>query len=218
MNKIYRINIGCGRSPTEGWLNMDNSVSLKLAALPWLMALAQRLRLLVPAQVENLAYNRKYRIVFCDARKRIPVPDKSADVVYTSHMVEHLDREEAAQFFREARRVLCPGGTLRIAVPNLRRHVDNYLNSGDADELMKATNLGRRLPKSLLERIKVFFLGERQFHVFMYDPLSLSRFLEAEGFTSVTPLPAGETRILSPGALDLSERSPESLFVEGLNP
>jgi SAM-dependent methyltransferase len=213
-----RINIGCGRFPTEGWLNMDNSVSLKLAALPWLTGLADKFGLLKPAQVENLAYNRKHRIIFCDARKRIPVRDRSADVVYTSHMVEHMDREEAAEFFREARRVLCPGGILRLALPNLRWHVDNYLKSDDADEFMRAMKLGRRLPKSLLERSKVFFLGEREYHVFMYDPASLIKFLESAGFVSVVSLPSGETRIPSPGSLDLRERSPESLFVEALNP
>ncbi len=197
---------------------MDNSLSLKLAAFPWLMSLADKLGLLKPAQVENLAYNRKHRIIFCDARKRIPAREGSADVVYSSHMVEHMDREEAAGFFREARRVLCPGGTIRLALPNLRWHVDNYLKSGDADELMLALKLGRRLPKSLLERSKVFFLGEREYHVFMYDPSSLVKFLESAGFVSVVSLPAGKTRIPAPGSLDLSERSPESLFVEGLNP
>jgi len=83
---------------------------------------------------------------------------------------------------------------------------------------MRAMKLGRRLPKSLLERSKVFFLGEREYHVFMYDPASLIKFLESAGFVSVVSLPSGETRIPSPGSLDLRERSPESLFVEALNP
>jgi SAM-dependent methyltransferase len=218
MNKMNRINIGCGRCPTEGWLNMDNSFSLKLAAWPWLTGLANKFGLLKPAQVANLAYNREHSIIFCDARKLIPVKDRSADVVYSSHMVEHLDREEANGFLREARRVLCPGGTIRLALPNLRWHIDNYLKSGDGDELMVATKLGRRLSKSLLERSKVFFLGEREYHVWMYDPLSLSKLLESAGFVSVISLPSGETRIPSPGPLDLRERSPESVFVEGINP
>jgi SAM-dependent methyltransferase len=217
MSEMHRINVGCGRSPTEGWLNMDNSLSIKLAALPWLTWLADKFGLLKPAQVANLTYNRKHGIIFCDVRKHIPVEDRSADVVYASHMLEHMDQEEAAAFFREVRRVLCPGGIIRLALPNLRWHVGNYLESGDADELMRATNLGRRLPKSLFERSKVFFLGEREYHVYMYDPLSLARLLESAGFVSVVSLPPGETRIPAPGSLDLRERSPESLFVEGLN-
>jgi len=29
-----KVNIGCGRTPTEGWLNFDNSLALKLARSP----------------------------------------------------------------------------------------------------------------------------------------------------------------------------------------
>jgi predicted SAM-dependent methyltransferase len=39
-------------------------------------------------------------------------------------MIEHLDRREARSFLAEARRVLRPGGVLRLAAPDLSRLVD----------------------------------------------------------------------------------------------
>jgi SAM-dependent methyltransferase len=197
---------------------MDNSASIRLARFTWLTSVARKLGLLNRLQAENLAYNRTHRIVYCDARRRIPVADGSAEVVYTSHMLEHLDRGEAMLFVREARRVLCPGGTLRIAVPNLRFHVDTYLATGDADRFMGDTFLERHRARGLRGRVRVFFLGDREGHCVMYDPVSIVKLLEAGGFNSVASLPPNETRIPSPAPLDLSERVPESLFVEGTRP
>ena len=31
-----RINIGCGKTPTNGWINFDNSPAIKLANSPFL--------------------------------------------------------------------------------------------------------------------------------------------------------------------------------------
>lgn len=174
-----------------------------------------RIGLLKQAQLDNLEYMRNHQIHFCDARRHIPIEGESADVVYTSHMVEHLDIEEAAMFFREATRVLVKSGTIRLALPNLEWHVKNYLAGGDAETFMDKTKLGRMLPKSFFSRAKVFFLGEREYHVWMYDESSAVRLLERAGFADVRAYPPGETRIHSPAPLDLAERSPESLFVEG---
>ena len=35
-NAGLRLNIGCGRSPVEWWLNFDNSWSLRLSIFPFL--------------------------------------------------------------------------------------------------------------------------------------------------------------------------------------
>ena len=218
MSKLWRINVGCGQSPTEGWLNMDNSMSIRLARLPWLTWLPERLGLIDHLQADNLAFNRKHSLVYCDARKRIPVADGSTEVIYSSHMLEHLDRSEARQFLLETRRVLCSGGILRIAVPNLRFHVNNYLGSGDADEFMREANLERHRPKTLLGRVRIFLIGDREGHCVMYDPASLVRLLVAQGFVSVVDLQPNQTLIPSPEPLNLSERSSESLYVEGVNP
>jgi hypothetical protein len=37
--KQLRVNVGCGMSPTKGWLNYDNSTSIKLSEHYWLATL-----------------------------------------------------------------------------------------------------------------------------------------------------------------------------------
>jgi SAM-dependent methyltransferase len=112
-----RVNIGCGATPTTGWHNFDNSLSLKLAHHPTFARILRRV--LSSRQMAYIDFCRKNRIKFADATKRIPLPDASAEIVYSSHMLEHLDRAEARSFLAEAWRVLCDGGILRIAVPDL---------------------------------------------------------------------------------------------------
>jgi predicted SAM-dependent methyltransferase len=64
-----------------------------------------------------------------DLRKGVPFPDGEFDLVYHSHLLEHFDRSYALRLLRECFRVLKPGGTIRIAVPDLERIVKTYLQA-----------------------------------------------------------------------------------------
>lgn len=61
----------------------------------------------------------------------IPLPDESYDVVYHSHVLEHLPREEAAGFIGECFRVLKKGGVIRVVVPDLEQVMREYLRNLD---------------------------------------------------------------------------------------
>lgn len=68
-----------------------------------------------------------------DVTRPLPFANATFDAVYHSHLLEHLPREDAAPFLCECRRVLRPGGVLRIAVPDLEAIVRLYLQAlGDA--------------------------------------------------------------------------------------
>ena len=71
-------------------------------------------------------------VTVCDLTRGIPDPDASADFCYSSHVLEHLNHEEAEGFIAEQYRVLKPGGIIRIAVPDLETITRNYLNALDA--------------------------------------------------------------------------------------
>ncbi len=62
-----------------------------------------------------------------DIRKPFPYRDGTFEVVYASHVLEHLTPADAAALLREAHRVLGPGGIVRIAVPDLERLAREYL-------------------------------------------------------------------------------------------
>jgi len=212
-----RVNVGCGSTPTPGWVNLDNSPTVVLGRAPWLPGLLLRAGALSDLQRTFLAVVRDADIRWADAARRIPFPDGSVDVVYSSHMIEHLDRAGARRLLAEIRRVLRPGGVARIAAPDLRRLAEAYLAGGGADAFVDGTLLARDRPTSLGARLKLLLTGGRD-HAWMYDADSLAAFVRAAGFDDVRALPPGETRVPDPGALDLHERAGESVYVEATRP
>jgi SAM-dependent methyltransferase len=213
-----RVNIGCGATPTPGWANLDNSLTVAAARLPprVLHGLAKA-GLLPGASLELAALARSAPIGYANAARRIPYPDDSVEVVYSAHMIEHLDRREARGFLREVRRVLRPGGVVRLTAPDLALQVRGYLATADADEFVAGTHMTQDRPSRLLPRLRTAVTGPRQ-HLWMYDGESLRRLLAGMGFTDVTVLPPGETRIADPGSLDLKERADESVYAEAVSP
>jgi len=71
--------------------------------------------------------SRDKHVTAYDLLKGIPYPDNFFDVVYHSHLLEHFSKTDAPGFIKECYRVLKPGGTIRIAVPDLERIVKTYL-------------------------------------------------------------------------------------------
>lgn len=208
-----RVNIGCGATPTVGWRNFDNSLSLKLARRPVLVHILGRV--LSPQQRAYIDFCRNNRIEFADATKLIPLSDDSAEIVYSSHMLEHLDRAEASSFLVEAHRVLCDGGLLRIAVPDVGKLCAEYIEHGDADRLMERMLVCEPKPRTLAGRFRESLVGRRN-HQWMYDGVSLSKLLCSAGFRHATLPKPGETAISNPQPLDLFERAGESVYVEAV--
>jgi len=213
---VVGINIGCGPSPTVGYFNYDNSYSVRFAATPLVLPILARAGLASGQQLELAAVARLKGVRWAPAR-RLPHLDKTVDVVYSSHMVEHLDRREALDFLGEARRVLKPGAVVRLVLPDLRMRVDSYLQDGDADHFVSRLYLTRERPRGLLSRLKWMIVGDRQ-HAWMYDAKSAIRLLEEAGFRSLVGLQPGETTIPNPGLLDLCERQEDSIYIEGRAP
>jgi len=212
-----RINMGCGQTPTQGWRNFDNSLSLRLAKIPIPPGLLQTLGLLEGSQQQFIRFARENDIEYGDAIKGLPIKDETVDVLYTSHMLEHLDKFEADKFLREAYRLLRPGGIIRIAVPDIKRQIAQYNEDGDADAFIEATHLCVPRPRSLAQKLRLLWVGPRH-HQWMYDGNSLSALLEKHDFIEAEVMPAGLTKILDHEPLDLQERSFESVYVEAEKP
>jgi predicted SAM-dependent methyltransferase len=64
--------------------------------------------------------------VLLDLRFGIPLADGSVAFIYSEHLIEHLTLDEGLAHFAECRRLLKPGGVLRIATPDLADLVKNY--------------------------------------------------------------------------------------------
>ena len=213
---ITKVNIGCGTTPTENWLNFDNSHAIKLANSPLRYRISKALRLLDSAQIKNIEWNRLNSIEFADATKLIPLADASVDCIYTSHMVEHLSQNGVKSFLKEAKRVLKRGSVLRISVPDLKIAVDKYLESKNANVFMR--NLWVQAPPitTIKQKILLFISGYRH-HQWMYDGESLSKLLIEMGFKNVEVCKDGYTKIEDPEGLNLYDQAEQSVYVEGIN-
>lgn len=122
------LNLGCGTKTNSRpeVVNIDWSVMLRIRRNPALRSLASILldgdRL---ARFRSLPSN----VQLHNLARGIPYPDGSFDVVYHSHLLEHLDRDVAPKFLAEAHRVLKPGGIHRIVVPDYELACRAYLAS-----------------------------------------------------------------------------------------
>ena len=212
-----KVNIGCGATPTPGWINLDNSMSIRMARYPGIPSALARLQLIDPQSASLAGMSRRASIRFANAAARIPFATGTIAAIYSSHMIEHLDRCEARSFLAEARRVLRPGGVLRLAVPDLSRLIGQYVYSGDANAFVARTHMGLDRPASPGQWARWLLVGPRH-HLWMYDGASLARLLRDTGFVDTAIEPPGVTRIADPGRLDLKEREAESVYVEADRP
>jgi hypothetical protein len=105
---MTRVNVSCGTTPTPGWIDFDNSLSVWLENLPILEMLFLKDHRNITVRFTRTAREQKIR--WADVTKEIPLGNGAVAVLYSSHMTEHLDREEIKVFLGEGRRVLMPGG------------------------------------------------------------------------------------------------------------
>ena len=210
---MIRVNVGCGQTPTKGWRNFDNSLSLCLAKIPFLPSLLYKAGILEASQYQFIHYARSNRIEYSDVTKGLPLSDGCVEVLYSSHMFEHLDREEASLFLKEARRVLCSGGIIRFAIPDLHRQVQQYIKLEDADAFISGTFLCQPRPRTIVQRLRILLVGTRH-HQWMYNGASLCRLLLTHGFVKAEIMQAGKTKIRASEPLNLQERLSESVYVE----
>lgn len=65
----------------------------------------------------------------CNVLERIPFPGETFDVVYHSHVLEHIPKNKVLIFMKECFRVLKPKGIIRVVVPDLEAIACLYLKA-----------------------------------------------------------------------------------------
>tara|TARA_R110000822_G_scaffold296395_2_gene418822 strand:+ start:642 stop:1181 length:540 start_codon:yes stop_codon:yes gene_type:complete len=100
--------------------------------------------------------------------------DNTVELVYASHVIEYFDREDIPKVLKEWRRILQPGGKLRIAVPNFYEISRLYTKENYSLNKFVGLLYGR-MP-----------MGDQMiYHKTVYDFDSLKDVLETAGFQNV---------------------------------
>ncbi len=113
----------------------------------------------------------------CGIDKLPMFADDTVDLIYCCHAFQYFDRNQGHEVLGEWRRVLKPGGILRLAVPDYEVLVHVYQSSGDLRQILGP--LFGRMHVHTLEGNRVFY------HRTTYDFLSLEQALTEAGFHSV---------------------------------
>ena len=142
-------------------------------------------------------------------RGRLPIESESVRFIFSEHLIEHFRYPEAVTFLSECRRILEPGGAIRIVAPDLygmaRAYVENdrswfekafpYLS-----DPVEAINL-------------IFYQGGA--HHYIYDSEALQTVLREAGFELVTPSSFGRSAWPELNVdLDDDLRTIKSVYVE----
>lgn len=187
-----QVHLGSGPHAEPGWLNVDKS---------W-MARVSRIRPLVNVLARVGVLNEQQRrarwpseIVRRDLSKPLPWDNCSVRAIYSSHMVEHLERAAAYRLLEECLRVLKPGGVLRLVLPDLEACIRHYQQAKAAGNPRAADDLvGAHLYTSSgafyaaehpppLRRLAIRVLHAP--HRWMYDAESMQALLSDVGFSAV---------------------------------
>ena len=171
--KINKINLGCGLTVSQNWLNVDGSLNAFFSVLPKIILLfiyrfsgARR----------YFDFNNYYEILknhiflYHNLNVKLPFKPKSFKYAYCSHFLEHITKDQGEIFLKNIFNILEDNGVLRIVVPDLEFAISLY--NSDKEKMLK----------------KYFFLNKKSFfsnHRYMYDYETLSKVLSKVGFNKI---------------------------------
>ena len=150
-----------------------------------------------------------YRFLQHDLTKGIPYKDNTIDIIFTSHFLEHIDRNQSKQFLKECYRVMKPGGVIRISVPNALQLTSEYIASDI--KKYKHINVGVENAEDDAEAYYELLLAG---HKTIYDESSLSDILKKIGFKKVENISPFKSRSKAIQAQTVNPHCSISLVIE----
>lgn len=192
---LSRMHLGCGSIIADDFINVDGS-------FPGIKEVIDEGRVYAVDGKPNTF------ILKHDLRNGIPSKPKSLDVIYHSHFLEHLTREESLIFLKNCEHHLKPGGHMRVVVPDFQLWCQNYIDKKvEFFEWYKSTYLGKDNP--MYKTTASVFTGMlyNHGHQMAYDFDALESLLKDCGFTDIRKSTWGH-----------SEKIPDINKVENSNP
>lgn len=148
----------------------------------------------------DLFYNKD--VVYLDAGKPFSLKSEIFEYIYSEHVFEHLNYQEASNFLAESYRILRKGGIIRIATPDLDFLIDIYRNRTEMNDEYISWSVETYFP----DRNQESFTGDGAMKVFVINHFfrawghqlihnfdSLSSMLRTAGFTEIKKMKPGES-------------------------
>jgi predicted SAM-dependent methyltransferase len=184
--KIW-LNVASSVYVLEDFINLDNHLFIRFVNN---YTIAKKV---LPSKYHDLldAYHeasKKAKLLKHDCRKPLELPDASVDHILCSHFLEHVFPEDRTNILNDFMRVLKPGGTLHIILPDLEDQIRKYLNRkaqnlpDAADDFVAETLLSKESKGSVRYRLMEFGGGFGLQHRWMYDHASISNIVTKMGF------------------------------------
>ena len=86
----------------------------------------------------NLDFNSESKnVITTNIIDSIPLNKENVDFVYSSHFIEHLNKDDLNKVLNHIYKILKPGGILRISTPNFQYLAKEYLNLIEAKKVDK---------------------------------------------------------------------------------
>ena len=147
-----------------------------------------------------------------DLRAGLPLADASVDCAVAIHVLQDLAWPDLAPALGDLRRVLRPGGVLRLGLPDLDKAIAAY-QRGDTGYFHVPDDDARHVGSKLVTQI-IWYGSVRTPFTFDFA----AELLADAGFTGIRRCAFGRSDSGVAGLASLDNRERESLFVEAVRP
>jgi len=161
--------------------------------------------------VTNASWRARY---FLDVTQPWPIEPGSVDLVFADNMIEHVPLGSGRAMLQQAHAALRPGGTIRLATPDVEMAARLYLGE-DEEKAAAVLGMHRRLGRVAehpVDLLRVPFTEYGHHLGYLYDEASLGAELKRAGFHSVRRCETGEST--HPDLRNLENRGDEESFVQ----
>jgi SAM-dependent methyltransferase len=148
--------------------------------------------------------------VVVDIRSGLPFVSERLDYVVASHVLQDLPYHEVSPALAELKRVLVPGGWLRVSLPDLDKAIQAYAGGNHAYFHVPDTD-AKEIGTKLVTQL-VWYGSVRT--PFTFD--CIAEFLARHHFRRIYRCAFRQTRSPYPDIVGLDNRPRESLFVEAM--
>jgi predicted SAM-dependent methyltransferase len=148
--------------------------------------------------------------IVADVHAGLPLESDSIDYIASLHALPEMPYPELVPVLTELRRVLKPGGVLRLGLPDLERGIAAY-QRGDRDYFHVPDEDARTLGGKFIRQM-IWYGYSRT----LFVPDFVEELLEQAGFSQIHRCAYRQTASPWPEIVELDNRERESLFMEGV--